>query len=190
MNTEILHIFSFPELLQKFTTADIHRFDCGDADLNDFFKYDAGTYHEQKLASTHVVCSDTDIVAFFTLTADCLHKQRIASSDAIDNYQHLKYPALKIARIAVNLPYQNTGVGTWCMKKIFTALSRISEIAAFRFITVDAKVTNDVYKYYERFGFRQVPLKKTEDTIPMYIDYFALYSYVSNIEKDVPEPPK
>ena len=174
--SENYRILTYSDFLASEYLVHLSDFNCSDDDLNDFFKSDAAWYHEQNLAATHVVCSENDIVAFFTLTADCLHKQRISPDDAVENFQHLKYPALKIARLAANLPYQKSGVGTWCMKKIFVVSSRLTKIAAFRFITVDAKLTNDVWRFYSRFGFRQVPTRQTEDTIPMYLDFFALYT--------------
>ena len=131
--SENYRILSYTDFLSSECFVRVDSFDCSDEDLNDFFKNDAGRYHEQNLAATHVVCSDTDIVAFFTLTADCLHKQRVNPDDTVENFQHMKYPALKIARLAVNLPYQKNGVGTWCMKKIFVVSSRLTKIAAFRF---------------------------------------------------------
>ena len=172
-------VLSFQDFLQSALFSKIDSFDCGDDDLNDFFKSDAESYHLRKLASTHVVCSDTDIVGFFTLVTDCMHSQRIQVSDSINDYPYLKYPAVKIARLAINLPYQNQGNGSWCMKRIFIALSRFSELAAFRFITVDAKNNADVIKFYAKFGFRPATQKRTDETLPMYIDYFALFNYVS-----------
>ena len=103
--SENYRILSYTDFLSSECFVRVDNFDCSDEDLNDFFKNDAGRYHEQNLAATHVVCSDTDIVAFFTLTADCLHKQRVNPDDNVENFQHMKYPALKIARLAVNFPY-------------------------------------------------------------------------------------
>lgn len=172
-------VLPYQDFLQSALFSKIDSFDCGDDDLNDFFKSDAESYHLRKLASTHVVCSDSDIVGFFTLVTDCMHSQRIQVSDSINDYPYLKYPAVKIARLAINLPYQNQGNGSWCMKRIFIALSRFSELAAFRFITVDAKNNADVIKFYAKFGFRPATQKRTDETLPMYIDYFALFNYVS-----------
>lgn len=176
MNLDALNLLSLPEYMNLFTDGMIRSFDCGDDDLNDFFWNEALLYHEQKFAATHVVYSDTGVVAYFTLTSDCLHKQRVASDDVLNNYPYTKYPALKIARLAVDKNYQRGGVGKWCMKNIFLALAKISTVASFRFITVDAKHKDDVVEFYKRFGFRQVMQNTATDTVPMYIDYFSFYT--------------
>lgn len=172
-------VLPYQDFLRSPLFSGINTFDCGDDDLNDFLKSDAESYHQRKLASTHIVCSDTDIVGFFTLVTDCMHSQRIQTSDSIYDYPYMKYPAVKIARLAINLPYQNQGNGSWCIKRIFIALSRFSELAAFRFITVDAKNSDEVIRFYSKFGFRSATQKRTEETLPMYIDYFALFKYVT-----------
>ncbi|HJJ28478.1 MAG TPA: GNAT family N-acetyltransferase [Methanocorpusculum sp.] len=156
----------------------IDTFDCGEPDLNGFFKEDAIACHEAKLASTHVICTRTEIIGYFTLVNDCLHRQRVNIDDKITYFSHMKYPAIKIARLAIDKKYQRSGLGKWSIGRIFVALSRIADISAFRFLTADAKNRDHVPEFYEKFGFRRINENKSQDTVPMYIDYFALYSYM------------
>ena len=173
-----IKVLPFPVFSESDLYESISSFDCGDEDLNDFFMNEAEQYHQAKLASTHVLCSDSDIVGFFTLVTDCLHRQRVEPDDSVAYFAHQKYPAVKIARLAVNLPYQNQGIGSRSLKWIFKNLLRFSDLAAFRFVTVDAKNIGSVPAFYKKFGFHEVPNNKNTDTVPMYIDYLSIYRYV------------
>jgi len=71
--------FSFSRLKTK---QQFKSFDCGDADLNDFFFNEAKGYQEQLLAVTYIIETETETVAFYSLLND-----KIAMEDFDTNSQ-------------------------------------------------------------------------------------------------------
>ena len=81
-------------------------FDCGEADLNDFFLQDAKQYLKGLLAVTYLVEDESSTVAFFSLSNDRIS---LAESDKAtwrrirSSFPHRKhrsdYPAVKIGRL-------------------------------------------------------------------------------------------
>lgn len=153
---------------------DVSSFNCGDDDLNDFLLSDALQNQEDWLSRTHILCSAENIpMGYFTITLDTLHKGRLALSDKIGGYPYQKYPAVKLARLAVDTRFQNCGIGKLLMKHFFIAAYGLMKEGGGRFITVDAK--NSARGFYQRFGFRAVPSQKNDEIISMYLDFQKYY---------------
>jgi hypothetical protein len=53
-------------------TADIHPFDCGNEDINDFLANDAVDYQDGFLAVTYLVMSEGNVLGYFCLLNDKL----------------------------------------------------------------------------------------------------------------------
>lgn len=127
---------------------DLKRFDCGDADLNDFIQNDALKYEEERLASTFLVIYEEKLLAgFFSLVNDSI---RLKDDEEDDLLRSTEYPATKIARLAVQKELQKRGLGK-LMIQIAIALILECKHGASRFVTVDSYPA--VVKWYERFGF-------------------------------------
>lgn len=153
---------------------DTSSFDCGDDDLNDFLQSDALQNQEDWLSRTHILYSTENLpVGYFTITLDTLHKGRLALSDKIADYPYQKYPAVKLARLAVDRRFQNRGIGKLLMKHFFIAAYTLMKEGGGRFITVDAK--NSALGFYQRFGFRAVPSQKNNEIVSMYLDFRKYY---------------
>lgn len=155
----------------------IKPFDCEDADLNDFLFNDAEKYLEQLLSVTYLLESDTDTIAFFSLLNDKIVEEDFDSKSQYKKFQkkHLprgksykSYPAVKIARLGVNVSEQGNGTGKGIidfLKQWFVTKNR----TGCRFITVDA------YKksvgFYEKIGFSFFTSRDANlDTRAMYLE--------------------
>jgi len=144
----------------------ISSFDCGIFDLNDFFQNEALKNQNDWLSLTMVMIgNDASLLGFYTLTPDTLHRGRIDISDKIADYPYQKYPAIKLARFAIDKRYQRNGFGSKLMKEFFLHAWRFVQNGGGRFITVDAK--NSAIDFYQTFGFKVVEGKEDEIIVPM-----------------------
>ena len=143
--------------------------DCGDRDLNDFFRSDALPHRDQLLATTYCLRikkamgeKDSPPVAFITFSNDTIRTTKTKNfqlfkrylSQAIPIEKHYPFlPAVKIGRLAVDKKYQGHNFGTYLLnltKRLFLTGNR----TGCRFITVDAYRSNNVLKFYKKNNFQ------------------------------------
>lgn len=153
-------------------------FFCGDSDLDAFIKEDAEPHHNELFAVTYSYHlkdqgAVSEPVAFVSLSNDAIanftksQKRRIIPHK---KRHYPVYPAVKIGRLAVALPYQGLGVGTHLLltlKTLFTTNNR----SGCRFMTVDAY--RNATSFYINNDFDYIisaDRLSTEPTIPMYTD--------------------
>ena len=95
---------------------DLSSFQCGDSDLDDFFKNDAYLYSKQLLGKSYIAVTNfgsPKIVCAFTLANDSIKSTMIPKSSRnrlernVPNAKHTRtYPALLIGRLGVNGEFQ------------------------------------------------------------------------------------
>lgn len=143
--------------------------DCGDADLNDFFKSDALPHKNELLTTTYCLRikeaaggKDSPPVAFITFSNDTVRTTKTKNftmfkgylSETIPIEKHYPFlPAVKIGRLAVQKEYQGHNFGTYLLnltKKLFITGNR----TGCRFITVDAYKDPKVIRFYKRNDFQ------------------------------------
>ena len=115
-------------------TTDVSNFDCGIPELNEYLQHDAYRNQTEWLSVTKVMFLDGNLVGYFTITPDTLHKGRIDISDKLNDYPYQKYPAVKLARLAVDKSYQHRGFGKALMREFFYTAHQIAKIEGSRFI--------------------------------------------------------
>ena len=165
---------------------DFSKFDCGCDDLNDFIKNDALNYYEQLLAVTYIYMFDNEPVAFVCFSNDKIHCDLIEKKKSKSQrrkfqniFPHSKrlnsYPAVKLGRLGVDKKYKGENIGT---SIILTSMAWFLDKnkTGCRFMTVDAYLNNDVYKFYEKLKFKQlVPPEDNAKTVLMYFDLYTIY---------------
>ncbi|HJJ28634.1 MAG TPA: GNAT family N-acetyltransferase [Methanocorpusculum sp.] len=163
--------YSLVRLSRKY---DVSQFDCGIEDLNDFLKNDACKNQDDWISKTWLLYEGNQLLGYFTLIADTLHKGNIFLNDKIADYPYVKYPCIKLARLAVDSRFQHRGIGTELIIRFFEKAREVVECEGGRFITVDAKAS--ACGFYEGFGFVQALSRRSEEIIPMYMDFYKYYS--------------
>lgn len=158
----------------------ISSFDCGDADLNDFFWMTPKHFKRNK-SHIHIYLKyDGKILAYFCLLNDKISRQdssnsmwkRIKKEFPIEK-QFSNYPAVKIGRFAVDKSTHGTGLGSELMTSLKFLLQEKHVVSAFRFITVDAYI--NAIPFYEKNDFRLLmPNDPNEHTKTMFFDMFSL----------------
>lgn len=168
--------------------SDRFEFDCGNADLNDFFLNDAIPHKKHLIGVTYVFYQGTQAVAFFTVSNDSIELPKRLKRKQPRSKQYRFHPAVKIGRLGVDKGHQKSGVGTELMDFI-KGLFVISNKTGCRFITVDAYNIGDILRYYQRNDFIFMTSKdETTDTRSMYFDLIPYRNALDKILEEQSEP--
>lgn len=132
-------------------------FDCGDSELNNFFKkFASQNQYKHYIGSTYVALIENKIVGYVTINA---------SSIKIDDYENIKQklpkyplPILRLSRLAVDKNVQNRGLGKELLKFALKLSLEQKEKFGCIGVVVDAKA--DSASFYEQFGFETIDILK------------------------------
>ena len=132
-------------------------FDCGDEDLNEYFREDAILHKQELITQTYCFFHETDNgawpLALMDLCNDAVKLKDL--DDDIDISRKKRYPflpAVKITRFGVIKELQGDNLGSHALnliKKFFLTNNR----TGCRFITVDAYNRPAVLSFYLKNGF-------------------------------------
>ena len=150
--------------------ANCETFNCGNADLDDFFMNDAKKYADELMGKTYcwiTECKPHKIVALFTLANDSIKTTYLGTSTKnrlnrpIENPKRGRsYPAALIGRIGINSEFQGREIGSQLIEFIKDWFRAEDNKTGCRFLVVDAYNNSRTIKFYERNGFKF--LHKTE----------------------------
>ena len=139
-------------------------FSCGDKDLDDFFHHDAQKYEHQLLGKSYSFRLDSDnsvVVCAFTLSNSSIDARNLPNNrrrKLTENIPHEKslssYPATLIGRLGVDKKFSGKGIGSQLIKYIKQRLLLPNNMAACRYLTVDAYNNEPALKFYEANGFK------------------------------------
>jgi len=142
----------------------ISGFDCGNADLNDFFNRDALQYKHQMLSRTYFLrqISSGKVVCAFSFsassikTADLPGSRRKKVKEYVPREKTLKsYPGILIGRLGVATEFNGQGVGSQLIRLIKDYC--ITNFPDFvRFLLVDAYNEPSVVGFYQKNKFTEV----------------------------------
>ncbi|MCD4799339.1 MAG: GNAT family N-acetyltransferase [Methanosarcinales archaeon] len=151
---------------------DVSHFESKTTDLNSFLKDDAFENQEELISKTYLCCHSNQLVGYITLTTDIIKKEEIQEEERID-VPYKEYPAIKIARLAVDKKYERRGVGRFLLLVAVGKALKISNEVGCRFITVDSK--QDSIGFYEKRGGFELVQKHKNRTYPtMYLDILPI----------------
>lgn len=153
-------------------------FDCGDADLNEFFSVDSRRSCQELLAVTYAINQDGETVAFFSVSNDSLKREDVPRSPFARllkkiprEKRYSSMPAVKIGRLAVNAGRQRGGMGTEVLNFIKGGWFTAGNKTGCRFVIVDAYNKPEVTAFYEKNGFAfLLGSDESESTRLMYFD--------------------
>jgi GNAT superfamily N-acetyltransferase len=132
---------------------DKYQFDCGDADLNEFFLKDAIPHKKQLIGVTYFFYDEKDktAISFFTVMNDALRTDNF-KHELPEGKRYTFYPAVKIGRFGVNKKFHRSGVGTQQMKFI-KHLFTLENKTGCRYVTIDAYNKSEILNFYLKSGF-------------------------------------
>jgi ribosomal protein S18 acetylase RimI-like enzyme len=155
--------------------------------LKTFLQRKARKFHECGLGRTYVACVGNRVVAYITIVcgqidADCQVKSK---ADA-DDYSYEHFPAVKIARLAVDKDYREANLGR---KLVNLALGIVKDSicpkAGCRFVVVDSKAS--AVGFYKKCGFTFLDTEdnRTRPESIMFVDMHKI-----SVADAPPEPVK
>lgn len=131
-------------------------FDCGKAHLNEFL-VSSSSMHTERLGLTSVVFHRDrpgSVIGYFTLANDSLPLTTSEQSE-FGLYVELKaYPAVKLARLAVDLQLQGEGVGRQIMELVHGEILDSGSLSAARLVILDADNDPAVVAFYSKLGYQ------------------------------------
>ena len=164
MNDFLENSCNFDPLLK--TTTIFDTFDCGDDELNDFFRNDALLYQKALLGKTYYFSLKDDpsvIVCAFTIANDSIKTFNIPGSRknkinrTIPNVKRRKnYPAVLIGRLGVSKDFKNKSIGSEAIEFIKTWFVEPDNKTGCRFVLVDAYNDEIPLRFYSKNGFSEM----------------------------------
>lgn len=156
-------------------------FDCGDDDLNEYFREDSVAHQQELLTQSYCLQLSNHLQIALALLDFCndaaIHVGKYKGLIEIDPRKQYRYlPGVKLTRFGVQQEFQGMDVGTHALnmaKKMFITDNR----TGCRFLTVDAYNTPRVLSFYEKNGFKPFPDSgKDKSTRTLFFDLKRLIS--------------
>ena len=160
-------------------TRNVESFDCGDKDLNDFLcTEEVVRYEQENLGRTYLAYGQGDLVAYFAVSSDGLRVEYLKTVKSFSKLARMKLetlPALKIGRLAVDVRYQNRGVGRLLIKHIAGMAMEIGRGTGIRLLILQAKPQS--VSFYEKCGFQltyEVKRERGRRNRTMFLDLYKI----------------
>lgn len=145
--------------------------------LKTYLKRDAKIHHELSLARTYCVFRQTKpqkVLAYITLICGEIRSEDVPDDAAANqhgaefNYDH--YPAIKIARLAVDKSIKGYKVGTKLIELALGTAKNVSTDVGCRFLVVESK--RQSLGFYKKVGFTMLdtPANKKRNEPMMFVD--------------------
>ncbi len=145
--------------------------ECGNADLDDFFRNDAIRYAYYLMGKTYcfrLKSNPAKIVCALTVSNDSIRIYDLPRSrrDYMKSLTHhekplRRYPGVLIGRLGVGVEFAGKGIGSEALDFVKGWFYSSSNKTGCRFVIVDAVNEPRVVAFYEKNGFR--PLFSTEE---------------------------
>ena len=151
---------------------DVSGFESTSLELNEFLKEDALKNQEDLISKTYLCYHFNQLVGYVTFTTDIIRKKDVREEGWIET-PYKEYPAIKIARLAVDEKCERRGVGRFLLLAAVGKALKISDEVGCRFITVDSK--QDSIEFYEKSGgFKLIKGCEKRNYPTMYFDVLPM----------------
>jgi GNAT superfamily N-acetyltransferase len=128
-------------------------FSCGNSDLDDWLKMQAGQQERANNTRTFLAVDGLKVIGYYSTTA-----YRLGLNDAAEMYgvgkRAYPVPAVLLARLAVDEGFQGTGIGSRLLIHALSQIAEASRHVGFEVVVVHA-ITPDAVAFYAQRGFTQ-----------------------------------
>lgn len=167
-----ISLFNLYPLSEGYRVSD---FQCVVPEYSTFLQECALEYQASSITATHLLVNkaNADIVAYMSLVTDSIKLNEGEKEEHELDVPFPAFPALKIAKLAVNKTYQEDyrGIGNLMVTLARGFVEQVKQCGvACKFITIDADVENNpsVIDFYEKNGFkRNEKYKRNSRTVSM-----------------------
>lgn len=132
------------------------KFDCGNAQLNDYLKKYASQDIKRHIAQVFVICcfDSEEIIGFYSLSAGSIKADSLPEKIA-KKFPKYPIPVSLLGRLAVNKKDQAKGIGGVLLADAIKRVIKVSESLGIYALVVEAK--NDMAKqFYLHYGFLEL----------------------------------
>jgi predicted N-acetyltransferase YhbS len=130
---------------------DASQFDCGNTALLDWLKKKALRNQISGASRTFVICENNRVIAYYSLAAGSIEHKYVSSR--LKRNQPDPIPVVILARLAVDVMYQNQGLGLGLVKDAIQKVLHASQSIGIRAILVHA-IDDTAKAFYEnKCGF-------------------------------------
>jgi GNAT superfamily N-acetyltransferase len=132
-------------------------FDCGIEELNQYLKYYALKNDLMNIGKTFVALVEEIVAGYVTLSGAQISKEALpeAVRQTLPRYP---VPVMLIGKIAVDLRFQNKGIGAFLLSQALEKALGISQTMGLYAVVVDA-IDENAKGFYLRYGF--IPFKES-----------------------------
>lgn len=134
-------------------------FNCGEEALNNYLKKFALNNALNSSAKTYVTTDGDNVVGYYTIVAGSVNREE-APERIKKGLGAYPIPVILIARLAIDLKFQNQGIGKALLKDSIIRISRAADIIGCRAILVHAK-DDQVVRFYKKYGFEPSPISNS-----------------------------
>ena len=159
-------------------------FECGDEELNDYFRYRSQLHCKELISQTYGFHKEgtpvNDSIAIMDICNDSVKVKElpeIVKSKIQEEKNYPFYPAVKVTRLGVMKELQGQGIGTMILDSLKRLLLRDNRTGC-RFITIDAYNTPKTLDFYIKHNdFEELDIhcdRTKRRTIPLVFDLLRL----------------
>ena len=144
------------------------------APLKTFLRKEAKRLHQEHLARTFVLVrrGETKVLAYITTLCTHVAVEQFDNHGAVvDGFRYKDYPAIKLARLAVDASLKRQGIGSQLVDFVIGLIAQhVMPHTGCRFLVVDAKPQS--ISFYTAKGFQPIGAHQAgeSDTTTMFID--------------------
>ncbi|MCS5708794.1 GNAT family N-acetyltransferase [Candidatus Berkiella cookevillensis] len=146
---------SAPKLISE--EHELSDFDCGNDVLNIWLKTRA-LDNQNKFSTTRVVCINKTVIAYYSLVYGSVNRDEMTRSFKQNAPERI--PVMILGRLAVDLKWQEKGIGKHLLKEALIKTMEASRIAAVRGLLVHA-IDDKAKAYYQGYGFLENKIELT-----------------------------
>lgn len=125
-------------------------------EIDEFFKEEALQEQAKFLNTTHLFFIDNKLAGFISLCADSIRLD--LNEKESEKVPYLNIPALKIARLAIDVKHQRMGVGTFLINFAVKTVLELRNSLGIKFLTVDCYEHR--LSYYQKLGFQENKIQR------------------------------
>ena len=131
-------------------------FDCGTVELNQFLKqYAKQNQFRHYIGTTYVAVLEDAIIGYLSVSAGSVRIDNLSSKHS-KKLPRYPLPILRLTRLAVDIKYQNRGIGKQLLKfALKLTLMQKERFGCFALV-VDAKENSA--GFYEAYGFEKIDI--------------------------------
>lgn len=135
---------------------DREAFDCGNSDLNRWFR-EVASQHKRKLVSGTFVVTEsalaTEVLGFYAISLLELLNDELPT--ALKKRLPQRVPAFRLGRLAVSVSHRGKRIGEHLLFDAIDRATRVSQEIGGVGVVVDAK--DSAVEFYRRYGFAVMP---------------------------------